>query len=148
VNALIGEMRTLSLMESTRQLPKPDFFAISDLFQNLLPDMNFEAHARGCKVVFKLVEGDLEISGQQEMLRRAFENIIRNAIRYTPSGENITIEVSENTSLSSGTPDSAGTPTSLTLRMRDRGPGVPKANLPHIFRAFYRVDMARQGTLV
>ena len=143
VNALIGEMLTLSLIESTRKLPEPQAFTMDDFFYDLVPDMNFEAQARNCKVICGPIKKDLKIKGQREMLRRAFENIIRNAIRYSPTGQEVTIEVDESVSSRTTAADDSG---SLAVTIRDHGPGVPEVNLPHIFTAFYRVDMARQGT--
>jgi two-component system sensor histidine kinase CpxA len=63
-------------------------------------------------------------------MRRAVENVLRNAIRYAP--RDTTVEVS----LSHG--DSAA-----VVRIRDHGPGVPEDALPRIFDPFYRVESDR-----
>lgn len=67
------------------------------------------------------------VSGDAELLRRAVENLVRNALRYTPEGTAVTIHVST-------------TAESVHVSVRDRGPGVPEAALPHLFTPFYRVD--------
>jgi len=70
------------------------------------------------------------VSGDPELLRRAIENIIRNAIRYSPPESPVDIELVER----------AGR---AQVRVRDRGPGVPSESLSRIFDPFYRVDPDR-----
>jgi two-component system sensor histidine kinase CpxA len=71
------------------------------------------------------------INGSPELLRSAIENVIRNAVRYTPSGG--AVEVSLRWKL-----DTA------ELTVNDQGPGVPESELKHIFEPFYRVSEARE----
>jgi len=65
------------------------------------------------------------------LLKNVIENLLSNAARYCGSPGRITLQLQE-----SG-------PDSIELRVTDNGPGVPEAELPHIFKAFYRVDAAR-----
>jgi two-component system sensor histidine kinase CpxA len=71
----------------------------------------------------------VKVTGNPELIRRAVENVIRNAIRYTPSGTAVEVAVE------------AGDP--VVVRVRDRGPGVPEGELNRIFDAFYRVGTDR-----
>jgi len=144
VNALISELLTLSLMESMRQTPAPETFSLGEIFESLLPDMSFEAEANGASIQYHSSGEECELRGQPEMLRRALENIIRNAIRYTPSGEAVEITIANPADLSQVNPQSASN-TRLEIVIADRGPGVPEAYLSEIFRPFFRVDMAREG---
>jgi two-component system sensor histidine kinase CpxA len=64
------------------------------------------------------------------VLRRAIENVIRNAIRHAPEG----------TAVEASLEAANG---QAVLRIRDYGPGVPKDALPRIFDAFYRVETDR-----
>src|SRR5882672_10091593 len=68
--------------------------------------------------------------GDERLLRRAMENVLRNAIRYSPESERIEISLQED----SGT---------ATVGVRDRGPGVPEEMLKDIFRPFFRVESDR-----
>ncbi|MEZ2346506.1 sensor histidine kinase [Terriglobus sp. RCC_193] len=141
VNALIGEMLTLSLLESTRQAPRPDSMDMRVLIEELLDNANFEAHARGCEIHFLSNATDTHMTGQPEMLSRAVENILRNAVRYTPPGGLIEVVLSDFSSTEAAAVEieSAG----LKIAIRDTGPGIPLDHISHIFRPFYRVDMAR-----
>lgn len=144
VNDLIREMLTLSLLESTGEPPRSDCFSMRTLIEELLPDANFEAAARGCSISFSSNAAmDGNVKGQKEMLQRAVENIMRNAIRYTPPGGMIEVEL---TLLEKGTGKEEMTGWNcpcLRVSVRDTGPGIPLEHLSQIFRPFYRVDMAR-----
>jgi two-component system sensor histidine kinase CpxA len=142
VNDLIGEMLTLSLLESLGEPPRADRFSMRELIDELLEDANFEATARGCRIQFESKINDIQFSGQREMLRRALENILRNAIRYTPSGGLIEVELGEtDEAVAAGMNDRC-----IRVSVRDTGPGIPAEHLSQVFRPFYRVDMARSGS--
>ena len=141
VNQLIGEMLTLSLLESARETPRLDSFNIQLLIEELMENANFEASARGCRIEFQSTASDSQMTGQSEMLSRAIENILRNAIRYTPPGGLVEVELSDFQRDEAATVQIAHG--GLKLSVRDTGPGIPVDHLSHIFRPFYRVDMAR-----
>lgn len=143
VNGLIGEMLTLSLIESTRMVSHEESFSIGELFNDLLPDMNLEAQARGCGLVLESTKEESRIAGQQELLRRALENIIRNAIRYTPAGGLVEIETRWRPA-SNNDRGCPGSTTHMTISVRDQGPGVPESSLPQIFHPFYRGNTSHE----
>jgi two-component system, OmpR family, sensor histidine kinase CpxA len=145
VNELIGQMLTLSLMESTRELPSRDRVDIGELILSLLPDLEFEATARNCSVRLVQEERGLFVTGSAELLRRAIENIVRNAIRFTAAGTEV--EVTVRTDESGEKKRSvAEIPRMIAVDVADRGPGVPEESLGLLFRAFYRTDAARRDT--
>ena len=76
------------------------------------------------------VPAHLRVSAAPELLTRALANLLRNAIQHAASAGPITI---------SAEPRADG----ITLIVADCGPGVPEADLPRIFDAFYRVDPSR-----
>jgi two-component system sensor histidine kinase CpxA len=82
-----------------------------------------DAAARGCKILFRS-QPSLSIQGSPELLRRAIENVLRNAIRYSP--ENSTVELAMNVMR-----DTA------QISARDYGPGVPEDMLTKIFQPFF-----------
>ena len=71
------------------------------------------------------------IDGNEELLRRAVENILRNAIRHSPEGARVEISLT----VENG---------EAALVVRDHGPGVPADALERIFAPFYRVEQARE----
>jgi two-component system sensor histidine kinase CpxA len=70
------------------------------------------------------------LDGDAELLRRAIENVVRNAIRYAPHGSRIEVELSRRGPYA-------------VVRVRDFGPGVPQESIERIFDPFYRVDSDR-----
>lgn len=128
-------MLSLSLLESTREL-HPEPLLVDEIIAAITPDMEFEAESRGCSFVSH-IEPLPAISGNSELLRRAIENVTRNAIRFTASGSQVNISAYlVRDALSPGP--------AIEVQVQDRGPGVPEVSLPYIFRAFYRTDPSRR----
>jgi two-component system sensor histidine kinase CpxA len=130
LNEMIGELLTLSMLESGSDRFEKKPFDISGLVDEVVRDADFEA-AGGNRKVQCVSCLPLILSGNREMLRRALENVVRNGVRYT--GQGTAVEVS----LEQDAPDCA------VIRVRDHGPGVPDHALEEIFRSFYRVAEAR-----
>jgi two-component system, OmpR family, sensor kinase len=101
---------------------------VGKLLETITEDVGIEAEARSCTVAVRIT-GVLEVSGDPELLRNAFENVIRNAVRYGPSGSTVLV--------------TAGREDWIQVTVRDHGPGVPEKDLKLIFEPFYRVDAAR-----
>jgi signal transduction histidine kinase len=109
---------------------------VGELLRNIASDVAIEADAQGCLVTVE-AGGRLLVSGDPELLRSAFENIIRNAVRYSPLGALVAVEARRS-------PAAGASGENVTITVRDRGPGVPEKELGSIFEPFYRVDAARE----
>jgi two-component system sensor histidine kinase CpxA len=108
---------------------------VGDLLKNIAADVAIEADAQGCVVAVQVDPG-LEVSGDLELLRSSFENVIRNAVRYSPPGSQVGITARRMTS--PGRSEEC-----VEVIIYDQGPGVPEKDLALIFEPFYRVDAAR-----
>jgi two-component system, OmpR family, sensor kinase len=107
---------------------------IGELLKNIAADVAIEADAQGC-IVNVQSESSLEVSGDPEVLRSSFENVIRNAVRYSPAGAQVGITARR--------VETPGDHDSVEVIVYDHGPGVPEKDLELIFEPFYRVDAAR-----
>ena len=134
LNQLIGQLLTLASMEAIERTGNFEPVSLKQLIEEMIPDAEYEARQRQCTVAFS-AEEDCIVAGNRQLLYRAIENVVRNAVRYTESGSAVDVRLS----------CSAGQDgiRSAVLEIADRGPGIPEAELSEIFRPFYRVDPAR-----
>ena len=95
-------------------------------------DADFEANEKGSNVKVFVMDYAI-VEGDQNLIRSAVENVLRNAVRFTAA------ETSVEVRLETSEIDERG---SAIISIRDHGPGVPEEELPHIFKAFYRVTDA------
>lgn len=134
LNELIGELLTLTRLESGALELDQEAFELNDLMDMVAEDARYEARSRNRGVKFA-AESRVMVHGCRELLRRALENVVRNAVHYT--AENSEVEISLVREKNSEGDNRA------VLMIRDHGPGVPEALLGHLFEPFYRVAEAR-----
>ena len=131
LNDMIGELLTLTRLESANATIEMAPVDITGLLREIAQDGDFEA--QGSNRGVKLIERDeCTIQGNSELLRRALENVVRNAIRHT--GENTEVEISIGRQPSG----------KVLITVRDHGPGVPESELSSIFWPFYRASESRE----
>ncbi len=82
----------------------------------------------------KIPEKLYAIKGDRDKLTQLMDNIISNAVKYSPQGGTITVSVK---------PEKER----IVISVKDEGVGIPKENIPHVFDRFYRVDKARSRNL-
>lgn len=91
----------------------------------------FEAWAVEREVGLALIGDTGMVEGYRMMLRRVINNLLSNAIRYTPAGHSVTVHLHENAEW-------------VELTVENPGIPVPQEHLPRLFDRFYRVDPSRQ----
>ena len=128
LNALIGELLQVTRAEGDESKLRSQSVELNDIVLDLVEDGRLEAEARGSGILVETVP--VSVSGEPELLRRAIENVVRNAIRYSPVGKNVQVRVKQHQNRA-------------TISVRDYGPGVPEDSLHRIFDAFYRVQPDR-----
>jgi two-component system, OmpR family, sensor histidine kinase CpxA len=133
LNEMIGRLLTVARLDMTAASPELRRTDLHALLSDVVADAEWEARERECRVELAS-DGQCAIAANPDLLRSAVENVIRNAIRYTERGT--TVEVR----LECGEDDEGDL---AVIRVADRGPGVPPAELSNIFRPFYRVADAR-----
>jgi len=129
MNTMIGQLLGLTRLETGAEVPPFQTFDMSRLLIQLVEDANFEAARRQIQVVFTGIK-NINFFGTAELLSQAFENIIRNAVKYTASETVVTVSLSS-------------TDESVTIEVSDQGEGVPEELLDKLFEPFFRVADAR-----
>lgn len=133
LNEMIGQLLALSRWESNGNGIRAERIDLAALVREVASDADFEAQGRNSSVA--VAECDAcEIKGTPALLLSAIENVLRNAVRYTPEGTTVKI------SLRCRREGNAG---EAVIAVRDEGAGVPDAVLKDIFRPFYRMDDSR-----
>jgi len=129
LDALISQVLKLARLNGTDMPFEREAVDVDEVIDEVVRDAEFEGTAKGCRVQTHGATGSV-VSGSRELLRSAIENVLRNAVRYSPQGAPVEVAVERS---------AAG----LTIAIRDRGPGVPEAELERIFEPFYRVAESR-----
>jgi signal transduction histidine kinase len=129
LDELIGRILTLSRLESGQVNPPMEQLDLNQIAEEVVEDAKYEADRTGHSVKLESA-GQMRVNGNEDLLRSAIENVVRNAIYYTTGAEPVTVRLSTQNG-------------SAVITVRDHGAGVPDAILPDLFRPFYRADDSR-----
>lgn len=133
MDRLVGELLTLARLDSGMAGKLDQDFDLGEMIHDIADDARIEADPKACRIATALAS-PLPVRGNPELLHRAIENVVRNAVRHSPRGGLISIE---------GQAD-AETHT-LRIGIADAGPGVPDTNLEAIFAPFFRGEGTGAG---
>jgi two-component system OmpR family sensor kinase len=128
LDALVGELLTLARLETDAAQAPSERIDVVELLAEVCDDARFEARAARRDLVFT-TNGGFPAEVRSELLYRAFENVVRNAVKFTREGTVVSVlaEVS-----------SAG----LVVTVSDQGPGVPEEAHLQMFEPFQRIGDA------
>jgi len=129
LDELIGEILSLCRLDDPARTIHIEKVELDELLEPMVEDARIEGEEQQVRIDLQVQPG-LAVDGDRELLHRALENILRNAVRFSPSGGIVTVEASGNAGMTS-------------IVIRDRGPGVPAEELERIFEPFHRVSQAR-----
>lgn len=135
LNALIGQLLSLTRSEGYTAGAETLPVLLADLMLEIAEDVDFETRNLGKGIKIMDLEA-LEVTGSRELLRQAIENIVRNGAYYTRPDSRAEVSLFSRDSEVTGK-------RIAVLRIRDYGPGVPEAKLPHLTEPFFRVAEAR-----
>jgi signal transduction histidine kinase len=131
IASLVADIVEINFIECGPGIQGAEIARTADIMDEVVRDCEVEADVRGCRIA---VSGRLsgQIMGKRELLRRAVENVLRNAIRHSPENSTIDVSIAEDSR-------------AATIAVRDYGTGVPEDALERIFDPFFRVDEARDA---
>ena len=133
LNEMIGRILTVARLDMTATKQEMQRTELKALVSDIVADVQWEAGERNSRVDL-ISDGECYLKANPDLVRSAVEDVIRNAIRYTKPGTTVEVRLE----CRQGEKSDAA-----TLRISDRGPGVPPTELANIFRPFYRVASAR-----
>jgi signal transduction histidine kinase len=126
LSVLVEELLQLTRAEGDPSARDLEEVRLDELLRTLVEECLLEAEAKGCRLELR-AQSACSLRGERELLRRAVENIVRNAIRHTPQGTTVDLGLELLSNVAS-------------IVVRDRGPGVPEDLLGAIFEPFFRVE--------
>jgi two-component system, OmpR family, sensor kinase len=129
LDSLISQVLKLARLHGTDAVFARETFDLDDVIEEVVRDANFEGAVKNCKV---RLDGAarVAVNGNRDLLRSAVENVLRNAVRYSPLDARVDVTVMR-------------TDSDVLILIRDHGPGVPAGDLERIFEPFYRVAESR-----
>ncbi len=136
LDELVGQLLTLSRLEAgvtSDARSRTERTDLADLIASIVADADFEAQAGGRRVVFTGGDG-IVAAARVELLHRAVENVVRNAVKHTAEGTSVEVTLA-----TSGAGDAA------VVTVSDQGPGVDEEDLEAIFEPFFRGAGGRSG---
>lgn len=130
LNQLISKLFELAKLDSSETLLNIEPFSLAELAQDIVHKFRLEAHKRGINIE-TICSKDLPFAyGDIDLIQRALDNLIENALRYTPPGGRITLSLTDQAN-------------KIVVRIADTGQGIPADEIGHIFDRFYRLEKNR-----
>ncbi len=126
LDEMVGELLTLSKLESGQSRGE-EYFNFAEIVRGVVQDARYEASAKGVEVQLDVVPEDENFEwialGSGRLMSRAIENIVRNAVRYSPEGGTVTARLRH-------------VGGNFHLVVTDEGPGVPQDAIAELFKPF------------
>lgn len=124
---LIHDLFELAMLDSSRVAPEFEHFSLPELIHDVVQE--FELQAREARVTLEVDPPGAAVSvfADISLIQRVLENLVGNALKYTPAGGRVSISVKRSAA-------------AVGVSVADTGPGIPQEELPHIFDRFYKSD--------
>lgn len=128
IDTLVNSLLTLMKLEETRLA---DFTSLdlNLLLNEVISEAELDSGAKGLELVAEFSDNCF-VLGDRILLARAFENILMNAIKYSPESKKIKVTSKQDNN-------------KLIVTISDQGPGIPEHDLELILKPFYRSDQSR-----
>jgi PAS domain S-box-containing protein len=130
---LVGDLLDYSRFERGIIPLNPHVINLSALVTQIIDTQRAEADIKGINLIFDLPSQVVQALADPERMTQVITNLVINAINYTPEGGSVQVSLIESEA-------------SVSLRVKDTGPGIASEHLPYIFQPFYRVTENSKGT--
>jgi len=129
LGSLIGDLFELSKLDAASVSPNLESFSLPELVQDIAQEFQIETEKKNIDLILDIQSETVFTIGDIGLIQRVLENLVRNAVRFTPAGGEVTISITER-------------PDTVAIAVSDNGPGISDEDIPRIFDRFYR---ARKG---
>lgn len=131
---LIADLFELSKLEARQVQPRPETFSLLELANDIILQLTPKAQASTVTIARDFVEYVPLTYADISLIERVLQNLIENAIQYTPEGGEVVVSVAKENSQH------------IRVGISDTGPGITEEDLRHIFDRFYRSSSVRSKT--
>mgnify|MGYP002620809339 CR=1 FL=1 len=125
LNQLIAELFELARLEAQESIPEPETFNLAELSHDVVQKFRLRADRQAITLILEVASENLFVYADIGLIARVFENLLGNALKFTPAGGRVTVTLSA--------VDNRG-----VVQIRDSGPGIPAAELSRIFDRLYQ----------
>lgn len=139
---LFKDLLSVSKLEDQQISSHPEVFDVASIASKTVEDMQFNAATKNLKLLFNAGEEQMSrnaispiyyCKADKERIREAISNLIENAIKFSEHGSiSVTVEGDKKT---------------ITVSVKDTGPGIAPEDVPHLFQKFYRIDNSATRTV-
>jgi len=126
-----SQLLQLAALEKRQQIEKTNHISVKELVNDVVESHTLECNANQLDVTFNLAN-DLKISCDKFLIRQAIDNLLRNAIEFSPKNGKIIITVEQHSQF-------------VSLKIHDNGPGIPEFAKERIFERFYSLPRPETG---
>ncbi len=131
---IVQDLLALSRFDAGEMQFTMNTFDLVESAVSVYEAMRLDVEKHGIELQIALPGEPIRVYGDRARIEQVIINVMTNAVRYTPSGGTVTMELDRTEAMAE-------------VRVRDTGIGIPEEDLPHIFDRFYRVDKARSRAM-
>ncbi len=131
ITLLLNDLMELGRIEAGLDSQK-ELVSLEEIIRSTMSEADFQIKNKRQTLVLELPDEFPSLRGNPIRLRQMMDNLIGNAIKYTPEGGEITLKVESRNN-------------QVILQVHDTGPGIPPVDQPHIFEKFYRGSNVPRG---
>lgn len=132
---LVTDLLQLSRLDSKQAIINKEATDVAEMLEEVADRFSFQLEQRSISVDLEVEQGVGEIMLDRDRIDQVLDNLVSNAIKYTPDGGHIRIQATRPAQ------------SVLEISVQDNGIGIPRKDLNRIFERFYRVDKARSRSM-
>lgn len=134
IASLIEQLFELAHLDGNNVTVRKEPVVIAELIQDVLQKFSLSAHDQGVSLDVEPKDSSIIVHADIEKLERVFTNLVENALRHTPAGGDITVNIQRSSGF-------------VSIDVKDTGIGIPEKDLPHIFDPHFKAgNSVRENT--